>query len=142
AQRRTKEDRLKALASSAMVYAGRFEQPGATYRLNRGEALQKKEQVVAATPVRFAPKVELPADAPEQQRRLALAKWIVDPGNPLTARVIANRLWQFHFGTGLVETPSDFGVNGARPSNGRLLDWLASEFVENGWSIKKLHRKI
>jgi hypothetical protein len=141
-QRKAKEDRLKALTSGPMAYSGRFEQPGATYRLNRGEALQKKEQVVPATPVRFAPKLELPSDAPEQQRRLALAKWIVNSSNPLTARVMANRIWQFHFGTGIVETPSDFGVNGARPSNPELLDWLAADFIENGWSVKRLHRKI
>ena len=125
-----------------MVYAGRFEQPTATHRLHRGEALQKKEQIVPATPVRFGTKLELSADAPELQRRLALAKWIVDPANPLAARVMANRIWQFHFGAGLVETPSDFGVNGARPSNPHLLDWLAANLIENGWSIKKLHRVI
>src|SRR5436853_1977182 len=102
-----KEHRLREVTAGPMVYGGRFEQPGPTYRLNRGEPLQKKEQVAPATPVRFAAKLELPADAPEQQRRLALAKWIIDPSNPLTARVMVNRVWQFHFGAGIVETPSD-----------------------------------
>lgn len=75
-------------------------------------------------------------------QRSALAKWITDPRNPLAARVIVNRIWQQHFGTGLVDTASDFGTLGGRPSHPLLLDWLASEFVANGWSIKWLHRLI
>jgi hypothetical protein len=141
ATRKAKEQRLRSLTTGPMVYGGRFEQPGPTYRLHRGEALQKKEQVAPAMPARFAA-VELPADAPEQNRRLALAKWIVDPSNPLTARAIANRIWQFHFGAGIVETPSDFGVNGARPTNPELLDWLASDLIDHRWSLKHLHREI
>jgi hypothetical protein len=141
ATRKAKEERLRSLTTGPMVYSGRFEQPGPTYRLHRGEALQKKEQVAPAMPARFA-SAELPADSPEQFRRLALAKWIVDPDNPLTARVIANRIWQFHFGAGIVETPSDFGVNGARPTNPELLDWLAGELVEHRWSLKHLHREV
>jgi mono/diheme cytochrome c family protein len=75
-------------------------------------------------------------------RRLALAQWIASPDNPLTARVIVNRVWQWHFGRGLVATPNNFGKMGARATHPELLDWLASWFVENGWSIKKLHRLI
>ncbi len=75
-------------------------------------------------------------------RRLTLAEWIVSPGNPLASRVIANRVWQGHFGRGLVATPNDFGLAGARPSHPELLDWLASEFMREGWSLKKLHRLI
>jgi hypothetical protein len=75
-------------------------------------------------------------------RRLALAKWIASPQNTLTARVIVNRAWQQHFGTGLVATPNNFGKAGAKPTHPELLDYLASWFVENGWSIKKLHRFI
>ncbi len=75
-------------------------------------------------------------------RRAALANWIADEKNPLTARVMVNRLWQQHFGTGIVATPSDFGVTGERPTHVELLNWLASEFMENGWSLKKVHRLI
>ncbi len=79
---------------------------------------------------------------PTTGRRTALAGWIANAGNPLTARVMANRVWQFHFGRGLVATPSDFGTRGGQPTHAELLDWLASEFVSNGWSVKHLHRVI
>ena len=69
-----------------------------------------------------------------------LAKWLVEPDHPLTARVMVNRLWQHHFGRGIVATPSDFGEIGERPTHPELLDWLATEFVKEGWSIKKMHR--
>jgi hypothetical protein len=82
------------------------------------------------------------ANATEQQRRIALANWIADAGNPLTARVIVNRLWHYHFGTGLVDTPSDFGINGSRPTHPELLDFLASELIGHGWSLKHIHRLI
>jgi hypothetical protein len=85
---------------------------------------------------------ELATDAPEQARRLALAEWIVRPEHPLTARVMANRIWQWHFGTGLVDSASDFGRNGSLPTHPELLDWLAAEFVSHGWSIKHLHQLI
>ena len=75
-------------------------------------------------------------------RRLALAKWIASPEHPLTARVMANRIWQFHFGRGLVATPNDFGKAGVPCPNHKLLDWLAAEFIDSGWSIKHMHRVI
>jgi hypothetical protein len=74
--------------------------------------------------------------------RLELARWLFDPGNPLTARVIVNRVWQHLFGQGLVRSPSNFGVRGERPTHPALLDWLARELIADGWSLKRLHRRI
>ncbi|HEV3385580.1 MAG TPA: PSD1 and planctomycete cytochrome C domain-containing protein [Gemmata sp.] len=91
----------------------------------------------------------LPLKAPDKPlptgttgRRLALANWLIDPRHPLTARVLVNRVWMLHFGKGLVGTPGDFGRLGEKPTHPELLDWLASEFIENGWSLKKLHHLI
>ena len=86
------------------------------------------------------PKIVRPTGLDSTGRRTALANWIADPTNPFTARVMVNRIWQHHFGKGIVATPSDFGVMGTRPSNPELLDWLASEFERSGWSIKHMHR--
>lgn len=83
----------------------------------------------------------LPVDA-ETSGRLQLAEWITDPGNPLTARVMVNRIWQYHFGRGIVPTPNDFGVRGQAPTHPELLDYLASQFVKGGWSIKSMHKLI
>ncbi len=79
---------------------------------------------------------------PEGDRRLALARWLTAPDNPLTPRVLANRLWHYHFGKGIVDTPSDFGYMGSRPTHPELLDWLAAELQRNGWKLKPLHRLI
>jgi hypothetical protein len=83
---------------------------------------------------------ELPADAPNP--RTQLAKWITDPSNPLTARVMVNRIWQYHFGQGIVRTPNDFGRMGMRPTHPELLDYLANQFVSNGWRMKPIHKMI
>ncbi len=88
------------------------------------------------------PKYELPAEKDEAARRLELAKWITHPENPLTPRVLANRLWQNHFGTGIVNTPNDFGYMGGRPSHPELLDFLAASLKRSGWRIKEMHRLI
>src|SRR5207249_9211325 len=88
------------------------------------------------------PKIVPPAGLNSTGRRSVLANWLANPQNPLTPRVMANRIWQYHFGRGIVASSSDFGVMGERPSNPQLLDYLASTFVENGWSIKKMHRLI
>lgn len=129
------------LAKPRVVHAGTFRQPGPTHRLYRGEPALPREQVSPAGIVALQG-IQLAADSPEQKRRLETAKWIASAQNPLTARVIVNRLWQFHFGTGIVDTPSDFGVNGTQPTHPELLDWLAAELVDSGWSLKHVHRLI
>jgi hypothetical protein len=110
--------------------------------LKRGNTDRKGRQVgPKLLEIGFTGKsAELPASAPNPRTTLACA--IVHPDNPLTARVMVNRIWQWHFGTGIVETANDFGINGSRPSHPELLDWLASEFIDGGWSIKKMHRVI
>ena len=83
-----------------------------------------------------------PAGLESTGRRTALAKWLTDPENPLTARVMVNRIWHYHFGRGIAGTPSDFGAMGERPSHPELLDWLTREFIRSGWSLKQMHRLI
>jgi hypothetical protein len=135
------EERKSQLQASATVYAGNFQQPGPTYRLFRGEPLAKREQVEPGT-VAALGKLPITEATPEQQRRLAFADWVASKENPLTARVIVNRLWQFHFGKGLVATPSDFGKAGVGPTHPELLDWLAMELMDHNWSLKHVHRLI
>lgn len=142
AKKKALEARLRTLASSLMVYAGKFSQPGPTHRLHRGENAAPREEVAPGAPAAFGSGLALPKAAPEQARRIALAKWIADPQHPLTARVMANRLWQGHFGAGIVDTPSDLGLNGSQPTHPELLDWLAAEFVAQGWRMKPIHRLI
>ena len=112
--------------------------PSPTFILHRGEYSQPREQVQPAFPEVLVK--SQPAVAPS--RRAELADWLVSPQNPLTARVMVNRIWQHHFGVGLVPTPSDFGTRGSPPTHPELLDWLASEFIARGWSIKQMHRLI
>lgn len=129
------------IGAEPMVFAGRFTEPEPISLLRRGDPEQPIWPVVPAV-LSALGKVQLEKDTPEQKRRLALADWIASPDHPLTARVMVNRLWQWHFGMGLVETANDFGRAGTPPSHPELLDWLAAEFVESGWSIKHLHRLI
>jgi hypothetical protein len=135
---------LRQLTEMRQVYAGRFGTPEQTHRFHRGDPLQPKEPIAPAGLAKFGQELTLPLDAPESARRQQLADWITDPKHPLTARVYVNRLWHFHFGQGLVTTPSDFGRNGAKPSHPELLDWLASEITDSGRdaSPKRLHRLI
>jgi mono/diheme cytochrome c family protein len=117
--------------------------PPVTHVLIRGNARAAGPEVPPAVPAVLAPvQPEFAAAAKTSLRRLALARWLANPENPLTARVIVNRVWQWHFGEGLVRTPSDFGRIGEKPTHPELLDWLANWFVDNGWSMKKLHRLI
>ena len=140
-QVRRLEQRGQTLRKPKRVFAGRFGPPEETYLLNRGDPEQPTDRVTPHVLTSLS-KRDLPVESSDIDRRSALAGWITSPGNPLTARVMVNRVWQYHFGTGLVETPSDFGLNGAKPSHAKLLDWLAREFVDNGWSVKHLHRVI
>jgi hypothetical protein len=117
--------------------------PGTTHLLIRGNARAPGPEVTPAVPAILAPKQpSFPEPAASSMRRLTLAHWLTDPANPLTARVIVNRVWQAHFGEGIVRTPSDFGRIGEKPTHPELLDWLANWFIDNGWSLKKLHRLI
>lgn len=109
----------------------------ATYVRPRGSYLMQGERVDPGTPACLPP---LPADA--SRNRLALARWLTDPNHPLTARVVVNRVWQMHFGSGLVATSEDFGTQGTEPTHPQLLDWLARWFVDSGWDLKALHKLI
>lgn len=111
---------------------------GKTFILNRGDFTEPGEAVTAHTPAVLP---TLPARGAVGDR-LDLARWLVSPTHPLTSRVTVNRVWQRYFGRGLVFTDDDFGVNGMPPTHPELLDWLASEFRDNGWSLKQLHRLI
>jgi len=155
AERKDLTAQQKALPEPELVYAaapyfdgyGKFEpaiEPRPVSVLARGDVdspIQPAEPgaitAVASLPARF----EVPETADEGQRRLALADWIADERNPLTWRSIANRIWQTHFGRGLVDSPSDFGRMGEKPTHPELLDWLAAELRDNG-SLKSLHRHI
>jgi hypothetical protein len=130
-----------------LAYAARPDRrtPPPTFVLARGDVEKPGKRVAAGglSAVKFpSPDFGLADDAPEADRRRRLADWLADPANPLTARIIVNRVWHHHFGTGLVATPNDFGRNGDRPSHPELLDWLASDFVANGTRMKALHRRI
>lgn len=131
-----RRDYIYSRSTTTLVMQERPTQPRA-WVLQRGEYDQRLEEVGAAVPAVLPP---LPAGS--NANRLALARWLVDPAHPLTARVMVNRLWQSVFGVGLVKTSEDFGVMGERPSHPELLDWLAVEFVESGWNINHILKLI
>lgn len=119
-----------------------------TYRFHRGDPQQPQEAIAPGTlsvlgpggqPLPIPPKAE---GMESSGRRLAFARWLTQTNNPLLARVIVNRVWMHHFGRGLVGTPADFGTMGEKPSHPELLDWLAGEFIADGWSLKRLHTRI
>ena len=132
AQRETLERRIPTV-----MVMQEMEKPRDTYILARGDYRNRTEKVTPGTPASLPP---LPADAPPN--RLGLARWIVDPANPLTARVTVNRYWQLYFGTGLVKTTDNFGTQGEAPSHPQLLDWLATEFIRTGWDVKAMQKLI
>jgi hypothetical protein len=136
---------LKSLPSGPTVYAIRSHAPRPIAVLRRGDVEQPGEPAIPGAlaclpglPSTFA----LADPASEGSRRAALAEWIAAPANVLTWRSLANRIWHYHFGRGIVETPNDFGRNGARPTHPELLDWLAVSILESGQSQKALHRMI
>ena len=138
--KRKPEPRIRALWSRG--------QPSPTHLLKRGNYLTPGREVGPGVPSMLTDG-QTPLDikppwpgAKQSGRRLALARWLTEPDQPLTARVIVNRIWKHHFGQALVATPGNFGVTGAKPTHPQLLDWLAVEFVQQGWSVKELHRLI
>jgi hypothetical protein len=148
ADRQARLESLVALLKGGPVHTTRPNQPGAWHVLARGD-YRKPGDVVAPAGITSLGKAsadwKLATDAPEPQRRLALAEWIASDTNPLTARVIVNRLWGHHFGASLVRTPNDLGFQGGRPSHPELLDWLAWQLMhppegQPAWSLKRLHK--
>jgi hypothetical protein len=147
-RRRELEEELDALNASLAklrvgpeVFAGRFARPELINVLFRGDPQQPRDPVGPGG-LSVLAGFRLPADAPEGERRVAFANWLVREAAPLTARVAVNRLWHHHFGTGLVSTPGDFGLVGARPTHPELLDWLAARLIADGWSLRATHRRI
>ncbi len=142
AEQKEIRDRVgKIRESIPKAYIGTFKNPEIIHRLFRGDPMSPREEALPNA-LTVLGSLGLTNETTEQARRLALAQWIASRDNPLSARVIVNRVWHYHFGTGLVSTPSDFGRNGTAPSHPELLDWLAWNFMENGWSLKWLHRQI
>ncbi len=130
---------------TAKAYAVNPREPEMAHLLIRGDPKQPGTVVSAggvAALAGLSADFGLAPNAPEAARRKQLVAWITDPKNPLAARVLVNRLWHYHFGIGLVDTPNDFGFNGGRPSHPELLDWLAQELIERNGSLKQLHRRI
>jgi hypothetical protein len=127
---------LEKSIPSSLVMQER-EQPRQAHVLYRGQYTEKREKVSSQLPAWLG---STPEDAPGN--RLGLAQWLVSPTHPLTARVTVNRFWQHYFGTGLVKTSEDFGVQGERPSHPDLLDWLAVDFIESGWDVKRFQKML
>jgi len=136
------EDRMPAPLPTIPGVKNDMPRRTAVHVLKRGDWENKGEPVGPRPPGVLVPadEPELPADVADPRTRLA--RWLTAPANPLTARVFVNRVWQHHFGAGLVKTVNDFGTKGDRPSHPELLDWLASSLVENGWRLKPVHRLL
>ncbi len=135
ALRAQKDDLVKVIPTTMVM--SEMKNPRETFVLARGDYRNRTDKVEPGVPAMLPP---LPKDAP--LNRLTLARWLVDPGHPLTARVAVNRYWQTYFGIGLVKTQEDFGVQSEPPSHPELLDWLATEFVRTGWDVRAMQRLI
>jgi mono/diheme cytochrome c family protein len=136
---------LAAIPKPEKAFAADTRDPGVTYLLRRGDVAMKAGPVSPAglSCIRgWNPELGLADSAPDAERRGKVAEWIASAENPLFSRVMVNRVWHYHFGSGLAGSPNDFGYNGGQPSHPELLDYLASEFVRSGWSLKKLHKMI
>ncbi|HWL06822.1 MAG TPA: DUF1553 domain-containing protein [Planctomicrobium sp.] len=144
-ERLTQIDRqLKELPTPEQYYGVISEAIPAVHRLHRGDAEQPREEVqpgALSCIAGISPDLVIEGNR-EGDRRRAFAEWIIHSDHPLTRRVLVNRLWHHHFGKGIVDTPSDFGYGGGRPSHPELLDYLAEEFLNQGWSLKKMHRLL
>jgi mono/diheme cytochrome c family protein len=142
----TVQAKLKAVPALPQMWVGTHTQPKEPTFVHKGGDPMKPADAVLPASLSVLDQVtkpyELKPDADEGERRLKLAKWITSNENPLTPRVLANRVWQWHFGTGIVDTPSDFGFLGSKPTHPELLDYLASRIVANGWKLKPLHREV
>lgn len=138
---------LEAMKPLPVSYAGKREQPAPTRKLRRGD-VRSPEEIVrpgglsALAALGVEPELGLEADAAEGRRRARFAEWLSHPNNPLPARVMMNRLWQFHFGSGIVATPNDLGKSGAAPTHPELLDWLARRFIDSRFDLKAMHKLI
>ena len=152
AAKKALQDQLNAIDArrpqlpKAQIVTDKGREFPAFHLLRRGDAYQPGDEVkpgfICSLPGGAVDLGNGPEGARTTGRRAALARWLTDPKNPLTARVFVNRVWRQHFGRGIVNTPSNFGLNGELPSHPKLLDWLASTFIEDGWSVKKLHRRM
>lgn len=137
-------ERLKKKHEFGLIVSEKRDSLPATFVFYQGDYRSPREEVSPGIPAVLDPnELTVPEhQKPSSGRRTALAQWIASPHNPWTARVIVNRLWQLHFGEGLVSTPNDFGLSGQRPQHPQLLDWLAAEFIRSDWSVKHVQRLI
>ncbi|MGB7325873.1 MAG: PSD1 and planctomycete cytochrome C domain-containing protein [Rubripirellula sp.] len=151
-KRQALQSKLQDVISELLVqgpqpaFLATFIEPVDTFVLLRGSPETPHEKVDAAGPKQLGGTLDLTPDAPGPQRRAALAGWLADPSNPLTPRVMVNRIWHHTFGSGIVSTPSDFGKAGAAPTHPALLDWLANQFIDPSqptpWSVKRMIRMM
>ena len=143
AAERDRTEALRLPAKPAVLAVRDAEKPADLAIHARGDHTRPiGDPIARGVPRILAATLAMPAIPPTGSGRMQLAEWLTAPDHPLTARVFVNRVWHWHFGQGLVDTPSDFGTRGSAPSNAALLDWLARDFVTHGWDLRRLHRQI